>query len=52
MTMRGGLEPYVRWTVELTRVVHLSPFYFSLEAAGLVKIKAPFQHEGTAALSH
>lgn len=28
------------------------PFPLSLEAAGFVKIKASFQHEGTAALSH
>lgn len=33
--------------------VHGGPFKpLSLEAAGLVKIKASFQHEGTAALSH
>lgn len=28
------------------------PFFLSMEAAGLVKIKASFQHKGTAALSH
>lgn len=40
---KGIRSTFFNWTVLwLSTVVHLCPFLFSLEAAGLIKIRAPF----------